>query len=96
MRVIEKEMLSAVERNLICNGGHWAKDNTSVFRRGRQGVDVFLHGHHIAHVKSDGVVEVNKETLARWPTNTTKSRLRALGVNVYTKNHVTYLDGEAV
>ena len=33
----------------------------------------------------------NTDTLRRYPTNTTKSRLRALGVNVTTRKGVTYL-----
>lgn len=97
MRKIEKEMYRA-----IVNGYNWGKDNTQV----RVTSDttgkafVYLHGHHIATVSfclgMMGDVEVNKETLRDWPTVTTKSRLRALGVNVTTKNWVTYLDGEPV
>lgn len=39
---------------------------------------------------------VNKSTLEQWPSNTTKSRLRALGCNVYTKKGVTYLNDESI
>ena len=88
MRKIEKEMLQAINW-----GNNWAKDNTQVVHI--NGIaQVYLHGHHIASVYGD--VEVNKDTLRKWPTVTTKSRLRALGVNVTTKNWVTYLDGEEV
>ena len=59
-------------------------------------VAVYLHNNHIATVEmirdlrtgnpeASFVVHnivVNRETLARWPTRTTKSRLRALGAQV--------------
>ena len=92
MRKIEKEMNTAIRHH-----ENWSKANTTVYimpdsLRAR----VHLHGHHIATVSTDGTVEVNLETLANWPTNTTKSRLRALGVDVYTRNHTTYVDGVPV
>jgi len=56
-----------------------------------------LHKHHIADfLHDDRKVQVNVKTLARWSTVTTKSRLRAMCVNVYTKNYVTYLDDVAI
>ena len=95
MRVIEKEMIHAIEARKT-----WSKGNMYVrYNGGTNTSDVFLHGNHIANVVSDAYglfVTVNKETLSRWPTPTTKSRLRALGVDVYTRNHVTYLNGEPV
>jgi len=39
---------------------------------------------------------VNETTLKNYPTNTTKSRLRALGVPVSTKQGVIYLYGKAI
>lgn len=71
MRVIEVEMVQAV-----LGRKNWAKDNTRVESHPTE-VRVYLFDNHIADVV-DGVVEINKETLARWPTRTTKSRLRAL------------------
>ena len=56
---------------------------------------VYLHGNHIATV-TQGSVRVNIDTLRKYPTVTTKSRLRALGVNVCTKKGITYLYGEAI
>ena len=88
MRLIEKEMLNAIN-----NGSNWRKDNTEVMHI-NDIAQVYLHGHHIASVYGD--VDVNAATLRRWPTVTTKSRLRALGADVYTRNHVTYLNGEAL
>jgi len=92
MRTIEKEMLLAV-----FNQKYWKNSNTSVSKIDDVNVAVYLHGNHIADVNSrTGLVMVNKNTLRRWPSTTTKSRLRALGVNVYTKNDQIYLDGEAL
>ena len=90
MRVIEKNMLQAIN---TCKA--WKSDNTSVAPIDGVNCAVFLHGNHIANVEN-GIVRVNRETLAKWPTPTTKSRLRALGANVTTRGGVTYLDGKAV
>tara|TARA_R110000803_G_scaffold94912_2_gene162675 strand:- start:330 stop:617 length:288 start_codon:yes stop_codon:yes gene_type:complete len=94
MRLIEEQMNQA-----IINKDHqWAKDNTCVqYIPQLDESFIYLHGHHIAtyshfHPK----VIPNLGTLAEWPTVTTKSRLRALGVDVYTRKHVTYVNGEAV
>jgi len=92
MRKIEKDMIRA-----IMNGKNWSSANTTVLINGDD-AEIYLHGHHIATAKGclPLELEVNIDTLARFPTVTTKSRLRALGANVYTRNFVTYLDGEEV
>lgn len=91
MRKIEQAMNGA-----IALGINWASGNTTVTTDTWGDSDVYLHGNHIAVVRADGTVDVNKETLARWSTVTTKSRLRALGADVTTRKGVTYLDGVAV
>ena len=90
MRVIEKEMLEAIK-----HGRDWSKDNTRVEQaRSTGGCDVFLHGHHIASVQRNGLTLVMRHTLRQWPTRTTMSRLRALGVSVYTHKGEVVLHGE--
>lgn len=96
MRKIEENMCNAVD----C-GQPWSCGNTMVTPRQRINGDtvcsVFLHGHHIADVKftaSGKVIDVNRETLSRWPTVTTKSRLRALGVDICQKDYEIFIDGE--
>lgn len=89
MRVIEKKMLDAIQQ-----GRNFTLANTHV-KIDANTAHVFLHGNHIASVVN-GNVMVNKDTLSLFPTPTTKSRLRALGVNVYTENFVTYIDGEEI
>ena len=89
MRVIEKKMLNAIQQ-----GKNFTLDNTHV-KIDANTAHVFLHGNHIASVVNDNVM-VNVDTLRAYPTPTTKSRLRALGVNVSTKNFVTFLNGKEI
>jgi hypothetical protein len=91
MRKIEQQMLNAISTRKSWQGG-----NTTVSIRDDNSVSVFLHGNHIADVWALGFVSVNTDTLARWSTNTTKSRLRALGANVTTRKGVTYLNNVAI
>ena len=89
MRKVEEQMWQAIN-----NLEGWQGGNTTVSQTD-SGAMVYLHGHHIATVDTvTGKVTVNKTTLRDYPTNTTKSRLRALGGDVYTKSGITYLDGE--
>lgn len=91
MRVIEKKMLEAIN-----NLKYFSNSNTMVKTYNGYS-DIYLHGHHIAEYdNSTNKVKVNVDTLRNWPTNTTKSRLRALGVNVTTKKGVTYLDNQPI
>ena len=90
MRKIEKKMLEAIEQ-----GRDFTLANTHV-KIDANTAHVFLHGNHIASVVQNGKVMVNLDTLRAYPTSTTKSRLRALGVDVYTKNFKTFLNGEEV
>ena len=88
MRKVEQQMRAAAMQ-----GFNWASGNTTVTVRGHRGLtEVFLHGHSIAYVK-EGKAVPNLTTLRQWPTNTTKSRLKALGVNVSTCKGITYVDG---
>lgn len=98
MRQIEKEMLEAIK-----HGRDWKKDNTQVVvDAGYRSyyVDVFLHGNHIAEVLCrmgcDDRVHVNQTTLKNYPTRTTMSRLRALGVDVCTRKGEVLLNGETL
>lgn len=96
MRNIESEMVSNV-----LMGRNWSQANTRV-QQLPPPCDVYLHGHHIATVwnAADGPkrwnVVVNKDTLRAWPTRTTMSRLRALGVDVCTRKGEVLLDGVAL
>ena len=93
MRKIEKEMLEAIKTRK-----DWFKANTGVFMEDAGNpygprAEVYLHGHNIANYwYESGELDVCEVTLARFPTTTTKSRLRALGANVRTKAGITYLN----
>lgn len=91
MRKIEKDMLNAIK-----SGRNWMQSNTAV-NHTATGADVFLHGNHIAHVSPHGgAVAVNKQTLMHWPTRTTLSRLRALGVDVGMRAGKVFINGEEI
>lgn len=90
MRKIEQEMLQAIQV-----ATNWFKGNTSVISDGA-GASVYLHGNHIALIKWNGNLEVNKETLKLYPTNTTISRLRALGADITVRKGCVYLNSEYI
>lgn len=100
MRKIDSDMLQAV-----ISGKNWAKANTSVFyiSASESGnpfgarSEIYLHGNHIANYWHESKeVEINTRILTRWPTPTTKNRLRALGVNLTTKKGRLFIDGVEV
>ena len=86
MRKIEQQTIEAIKARK-----DWRCANMRVFyispaesgnpHGGRS--EVYLHGNHIAdYWHDDNTVAVNTRTLSQWPSNTTLSRLRALGANV--------------
>ena len=91
MRQIEQCMINALEQ-----GKNWKFANTAVSFNSAGEARIYLHGHRIASMNQWGSITPDLDTLRNWPTPTTKSRLRALKVNVYTKNFITYVDDEAI
>lgn len=92
MRKIEQQMLNAIHNHV-----RWSLDNTIVSPLDENNLAVYLHGNEIALINQiTGFVMTNVDTLRRYPTPTTKSRLRALGVSVATRKGVTYLDNVAI
>ena len=93
MRLIESQMNQAINAK-----SNWSKDNTEVIYFANSDVSmVFLHGHKIAvfdHYNDEIIADIN--TLSSWPTRTTKSRLRSLGIDVYTRKSITYVNGKEV
>ena len=90
MRLIEKQMWTAIE----CQDRVWSKDNTGVeYRANYDESLIYLHGHHIATYDHETEhARANVTTLRKWPTRTTMSRLRALGINVYTREGSVYVN----
>lgn len=86
MKTIENKMVQAVN-----SGKNFRCSNTEV-ERTETGCNVYLHGNNIYSVINGTAFF----TLAGWNTVTTKSRLRALGVDVRTRNYVVYYNGVAI
>jgi len=93
MRLIESQMNNAIATKVA-----WSKDNTRVrYSSDDNTSHIRLHGHHIAYYDlTMGEIVPNVATLAQWPTVTTKSRLRALGINVYTRKGITFVNDKEV
>lgn len=72
---------------------NWKNDNTAVVVHEGGDVDVILHGNRIYSTSVCGGAWF---TLAGWNTPTTRSRLRALGVEVMQKQRIPYYKGEAI
>ena len=104
MRKIEKQMIEAIR-----SGKNWESANTRVKHFADDGefyANIFLHGNHIATVRTRhwpwpndkhfDDVQPNEHTFSRWPTATTRSRLRALGVDASIKNFHACIDGRTL
>ena len=89
MRKIEQEMLNAIKARRT-----WSSSNTQVVKGDTDILSVRLHGNTIAWVQPDGTVEVNEATFYNWPTRTTASRLRALGVTASIHKGAPCIDGK--
>lgn len=92
MRKVEIEMLKAIHE-----GRDWQSGNTAVEVSQHIGnpfcyATVYLHGNQIAEIyqtEATGealIVAAELKTWRRWPTVTTASRLKALGIDCKTGN----------
>ena len=93
MRKIESAMCAAVKERR-----YWKSGNTEVNVRydylGMIHIEVFLHGNMIW--RWNEAEDITEFSLARWNTNTTRSRLNTLGVGVYQKNFAPMYKGEVI
>ena len=84
MRKIARLMNQAIR-----SGNNFSSSNTTVKHGWDNAADVYLHGNHIATVKSNSIIIKD----GGWQSNTTKSRLNALldefsyGMRVFQKNY---------
>jgi len=85
MRKIERQTLEAIKANR-----NFKRGNTEV----REGV-VYLHGNRIAERRGNKLT-LDVETLHRWPTVTTRSRLNALGFSVSQRNYQQIINCDTV
>lgn len=89
MRKIEKKIVEAVRvrKSAIINNTATLYDETDNVSK------VYLFGNHIgSFLYYSGVFLPNTQTLRKYPTKTTMSRLRAFGVDVGTKKGEVYLN----
>ena len=90
MRKIEEAMCAAVKERK-----YWKSGNTEVNVRidtyGYTHVEVRLHGNMIWRYNE--AEDMTEFTLAGWNTQTTRSRLNALGVGVATRSYAPFVDG---
>ena len=98
MRKIEKLMLSAVY-----NRSNFKLDNTEVNYLIGTPCDkygksvIYLHGNQIAYYDhKSNALKVDLDTLRKWPSMTTRSRLRALGANLVSIKGTLHLDGKSI
>lgn len=87
MREIEKKMCVA-----IACGHNMRSGNTAVIND-ESGTKVYLHGHNIWTRDNNGVESFS---LCGWNTNTTRSRLNAIGVNVCQRNFIPLYNGREI
>lgn len=98
MRKIEQQMIDAIENKKQFNSGNTRVEylpevDTSMQSR-IEHCKIYLHGNHIAtYAYGRDRYYMNKNTLLQWPTNTTKSRLNALGFKVAFKQGKILIDG---
>ena len=97
MRKIEQDMLQAIN-----DRRPWSQNNTTVIQHPSY-AEIYLHGNLIAtvtythHNGHFNIVNVHTDTLRQYPTRTTKSRLRALGVRVAKHDQdISYEDSHGV
>lgn len=107
MRKIEKSMVAAIKAKR-----GWSSGNTRVVYEPAitlphhvraENSRVFLYGNHIATIFHDKELSerypngvVNQLTFKRWPSRTTCSRLRALGIGAHLVNGAPCIDGVPV
>jgi len=93
MRKIESSMITAVHTK-----ANWFKGSTAVqYNEYTYTSCIRLHGNIIAtYGPMDAVVKPRLDTFREWPTVTTRSRLRALGVNASIEGGQAMIDGELI
>jgi hypothetical protein len=101
MRKIEKLMIEAIK-----NKASRKIDNTQIeylcsidepMRSRIEHSKIYLHGNHIAsYIHSMDRFDYNPQTLAQWPSRTTKSRLKALGFPVFTKKGRVFVGSKLI
>ena len=106
MRKIEEQMIAAIREKRDWTSynnakGYPAMEVVHVREHGINYADIYLHANLIATATPDTwdvrpCANPNRAMFRNWPTTTTRSRLRALGVNASIKNGAAHIDGMEV
>ena len=96
MRKIEKKMVAAIKARKNFKSGNTEVTMTRNEYLGTCTAMVYLHDNLIAKISFGPENVVAQFTMAGWNTNTTRSRLNALGVGVYKYNWAPYHNGKAI
>ena len=106
MRKIEQQLIDAINNGSdYWNGGNtvltiypntFLLDGHTIHSNGNGLRSVYLHGNHIADIDNNNKAIPNLDCFYYWPTATTRSRLRALGINASIKNFEACIDGVAI
>lgn len=85
-------IISQKAANAFYAGRNFKLQNTEVTAHENGVTELYLHGNKIA----ERIGDVVRFTLAGWNTVTTRERLRALGIDVRTKQGTPYYNGQAI
>lgn len=96
MRQIEKKMVAAIKARKNFKSGNTEVTMTRNEYLGTCTAMVYLHDNLIAKISFGPEKVVGQFTMAGWNTNTTRSRLNALGVGVSQCNWEPYHNGKAI
>ena len=96
MRKIEEQMVAAIKARKNFKSGNTEVTMTRNEYLGTCTAMVYLHDNLIAKILFKPENAVAQFTLASWNTNTTRSRLNALGVGVSQCNWAPYHNGKAI
>lgn len=96
MRKIEEQMVAAIKARKNFKSGNTKVTMTRSEHLGTCTAMVYLHANLIAKISFGPDNVVAQFTMAGWNTNTTRSRLNALGVCVSQCNWSPYHNGEAI
>lgn len=96
MRQIEKKMVAAIKARKNFKSGNTEVTMTLNEHLGKCTAMVYLHDNLIANISFGPENVVAQFTMAGWNTNTTRSRLNALGVGISQCNWAPYHNGKAI
>lgn len=96
MRKIERDMLEHITKRKDFKRANTEVRFTGKGNKGGHLADILLWDRVLAYLMRDGTIRPNLSTVRDWPTMTTRSRLNALGIDAWQRDHIFYVEGEAI